>query len=314
MLEERVEPRLGAESGIAVTPEPAPATVALAAEALRIEPATHALAEPPIASEPPPAAAPREPFFKPGQLRRWLGMLMLSAAAAGVLYAIAANWDTLGPMLGRALRTGQQWLAKPGSKAILAAGALTAAVIFSTRHRKKKPESGAQSIENSYQMPEENGHFWRWTLVSLTLIGALFAQAAYIFRTEIAVLAPDARPVMEQACAVVGCTVPLPRRSDLVSIESSDLHPVPGKSDQLQLIATVRNRAFYRQDWPHLEVTLTDTRDKPVVRRVFAPAQYLPEDNKSATGFNSNQELQLDLTLQVEGAVAAGYRIYVFYP
>ena len=113
---------------------------------------------------------------------------------------------------------------------------------------------------------------------------------------------------------MVGCTVPLPRRSDLVSIESSDLHPVPGKSDQLQLIATVRNRAFYRQDWPHLEVTLTDTRDKPVVRRVFAPAQYLPEDNKSATGFNSNQELQLDLTLQVEGAVAAGYRIYVFYP
>jgi hypothetical protein len=206
-------------------------------------------------------------------------------------------------------------LARPAVQGVLVALVLTALVIFATRTPRKKPAtSDAKTVEALYQVPEESDHFWRWTFISLLLVGGFAAQLTYIFRTEIAILAPDARPAMERLCAALGCTVPLPRRSDLVSIESSDLHPVAGRNDQLQLIATVKNRAFYRQDWPHLEVTLTDTRDKPVVRRVFAPADYLPAEYKSAPGFNGNQELPLDLTLQVDGAAAAGYRLYVFYP
>jgi hypothetical protein len=240
------------------------------------------------------------------QTARWLGVALLMVAAAGGAYLFAANWTSVGPVLAGALRAGLLALSKPGVQALLFASVFAALVLRLTRRPKNTADKEAAS--------ERPGSFWGGALLSLVLMGGLVAQSAYFFRTEIATLAPVARPQMERACAWVGCTIPLPRRSDLVSIESSDLHPVQGRRDQLQLFASVRNRASYRQDWPHLEVTLTDTRDKPVVRRVFAPEEYLPEQHKSAPGFDSNQELQLELTLQVESAAAAGYRIYVFYP
>lgn len=304
-VQERQEPSFGPVPSVA-------ATAGVAVPEIRIEPGEHGVPSEPMAE---PPRAPRKPLFAPGQLRRVFGMLLLAVSVLSVVYLLIANWARIVPIGVQLWALGARLLAKPVVQALLLAVVLTALVFRTTRRPKKKPSTPeTQAVETLYEVPEEAGHFWRWTFVSLLLIGALVAQAVYAFRTEIAILAPDARPALERVCAAAGCTVPLPRRSDLVSIETSDLHPVPGRNDQLQLIATVKNRAFYRQDWPHLEVTLTDTRDKPVVRRVFAPAEYLPEESKSAPGFNGNQELQLDLTLQVDGAIAAGYRLYVFYP
>jgi predicted Zn finger-like uncharacterized protein len=155
---------------------------------------------------------------------------------------------------------------------------------------------------------------WPWLLGSLFPACLLAMQVAVHFRTELAVLAPEAKPVLAEFCEMVGCQLALPRKVDLIGIETSDLIPDKEKPDHLHLVATLRNRAPFAQVWPHLEVTLTDTNDRALLRRALAPAEYLPAKLSSAEGFPPNGEHIVQLALQATDIPAVGYRLYVFYP
>jgi predicted Zn finger-like uncharacterized protein len=155
---------------------------------------------------------------------------------------------------------------------------------------------------------------WPWVLATLLALTALAVQAAIHFRVDLAVRAPEARPALQLLCKYAGCDLPLPRQVELVAIESSDLHPDPASPGQLQLVATLKNRAGFAQAYPHLELTLTDTSDRALLRRALAPADYLPKDRPLAAGFAANGELAVALTLAVNDLAPVGYRLYVFYP
>ena len=153
---------------------------------------------------------------------------------------------------------------------------------------------------------------WPWTIASLLALGVLIAQLMVAFRVELAVKYPAVRPTLEMLCEQVHCVIELPSNPELVSIEASDLHP--GKKGGLELIATLRNRAPNAQAWPNLELTLTDGADKPIVRKIILPAQYLPASLTEANGFEANGELAVQLQLDPGNLPAAGYRLYLFYP
>lgn len=155
---------------------------------------------------------------------------------------------------------------------------------------------------------------WPWVLGTLIALSALAVQAAIHFRVELAVLAPETRPALRMLCDYAGCDLPLPRKVELVAIESSDLHPDPANPAQLQLVATIKNRAGFAQEFPHLELTLTDTADKALLRRALAPTDYLPKDKPASAGFAGSSELAVSLTLAVKDVAPVGYRLYVFYP
>lgn len=158
---------------------------------------------------------------------------------------------------------------------------------------------------------------WPWVLGTLIALLSLAVQATYHYRVELALWLPEAKPALLAACAMAGCDLPLPRKVELIAIESSDLHPDPANAAQLQLVATLRNRAPYVQEYPHLELTLTDTADKALLRRVLAPADYLPRPTNAqsaAPGFAANNDLALVLTLEVKDLAPVGYRLYVFHP
>ena len=155
---------------------------------------------------------------------------------------------------------------------------------------------------------------WLWGVgIGFLLLGAV-VQGAYVFRTELAMNYPDLRPQFVEWCNSLGCDMPLPRKSDLIGIEASELRPSPQGRNLLQLVATLRNRAGFLQAYPHLELTLTDTDDKPLARRVFSPREFLPAKADGAAGFPAGGDLALSLTLDTSSLSAAGYRIYVFYP
>lgn len=142
----------------------------------------------------------------------------------------------------------------------------------------------------------------------------LLLQCAYFFRAEIAASWPGTRPVLEAACAPFGCDVPLPRLSDRLTIEASDLQALdPNRPSRVVLSATIRNRASLTQAWPMLELTLTDTRDQVAARKVFAPEEYLDAGNGDR-GIAGNAEAGIRLRLDTGDIVAAGYRIYLFHP
>jgi hypothetical protein len=99
-----------------------------------------------------------------------------------------------------------------------------------------------------------------------------------------------------------------------MSIESSSLEADPGNAAQITVNALLRNRASYPLAYPDLELTLNDRQDKPVARRTFKPADYLPPLENEQTGLQPDHELSLKLLLDTTDLNPNGYRLVVLYP
>ena len=107
--------------------------------------------------------------------------------------------------------------------------------------------------------------------------------------------------------------MPLPQNTDLISIESSDLEADPAHENQITMHALLRNRAAYAQAFPNLELTLNDNEDKPLARRTFRPADYLPPQESMQAGLLPNHELSIKLHLNTASLKPFGYRLAFFY-
>ena len=152
-----------------------------------------------------------------------------------------------------------------------------------------------------------------WAAGATLLALMLLAQGVLVFRNQIVQSSPHMRPLMESLCAGIGCDLPLPRDATLIAIESSDIQPDASREAFFTLHVTLRNRAEFAQAHPHLEVTLTDARDKPLVRRVLEPAQWLPADAPK-DAFPAHREIAAQVAFEAPLVAAAGYRVWVFYP
>jgi len=155
-----------------------------------------------------------------------------------------------------------------------------------------------------------------WALGALLALAALAAQAVLYLRTEIAVLLPESRPYLLVACAALGCELRLPRRPKQMAIESSDLQADGRRENVIVLNAVLRNQAQFAQEYPALELTLTDERDEAVARRVLLPADYLagPAAARLAQGIGPGADAALRLYIDTSGLRAIGYRLYLFFP
>lgn len=155
-----------------------------------------------------------------------------------------------------------------------------------------------------------------WVLAGLLLAFALALQVVYQYRGDIAILVPEARPLLADACAMAGCELPLPRLEKLVSIEDSDLQADTTNPTVMVLSAVLRNRAPFAQSYPAIELSLTDDRNETVARRVLGPEEYLArvpgKDPKE--GFAATTELPLKVFIDAGAVKATGYRLYLFYP
>lgn len=158
--------------------------------------------------------------------------------------------------------------------------------------------------------PAASRRLLAFTLLLLCL--ALVVQLLFHYRDPLARSAPALRPALELLSEAAGTTIPLPRDVELVGIEASDLQVDARRGKLLTLQATLRNRAPYAQAWPLLELSLTDTGDNAIVRRIFQPAEYLPDGAEPA--FAAGTDVALRLWIDAGGTEAAGYRLYVFYP
>ena len=182
-------------------------------------------------------------------------------------------------------------------------------------------ESGAASGTNAFDFgpiaaadPASRARRWPWLLGALVLLLVLLAQAAYHYRSAIIVLFPEAKPYAAALCETLGCDLPLPRRIELISIEASDLQADTTNPNIMVLSATLKNRAIFDQQLPLLELTLTDTRDQPLVRRVLAPQDYIGKAANTQAGFAANTEIAIKVFIEGSQVKATGYRLYLFYP
>jgi hypothetical protein len=150
---------------------------------------------------------------------------------------------------------------------------------------------------------------------AILLAALVLAQLAVAFRAELLAKSPHARPALEGLCKVFRCTVDWPSRGDLLAVVGSELQALPGGT--FELTAVVRNRGNTTLALPAIELTLSDTLNRTVARRVFQPADYLAGDRHPQTHLRAGLEAGADLTVRIafeaDGVNAAGFVVYPFY-
>ena len=77
--------------------------------------------------------------------------------------------------------------------------------------------------------------------------------------------------------------------------------------------ALLRNRADYGVQWPSMQLTLTDSANRVLVRKVLGPDDYLRE-SRGGEGLPPRAEWPVRLALEANDLQPAGYSVILFYP
>ncbi|MDB5936896.1 MAG: hypothetical protein JWQ01_4240 [Massilia sp.] len=176
------------------------------------------------------------------------------------------------------------------------------------------PASEEPEFVRRVRLKEETGRTRRIAMAAACalLLVALAAQVMSTFRNVLAARFPETKPVLSATCAVFGCKVELPAQIDTLSVETGELQSLGANAFSYSTL--LRNPGSLAQAWPHIELALTDANDKPLVRRVFTPGQYLPQGVAAAKGFGPRTEQPVKLFFELNQVKASGYHIAIFYP
>ena len=201
-----------------------------------------------------------------------------------------------------------------------------------------EPADGAEPDESpdvSFVRDARRKAFWKkpWVrgslaLLSLGLLAALLMQWVLQQRDSLAALEPRLLPLLQTLCSHLQCEIRPPRHIESLVIDSSSFNRIG--PDAYRLSFTLKNTGSIALEMPALEVTLTDTQDQAVLRRVLLPAQF----GASTTTLAARSELTGAVSMKVSGdgnralspsssppssepsapLRVAGYRILTFYP
>ena len=178
--------------------------------------------------------------------------------------------------------------------------------------RAARPAFEPEIVLEGPEPPEPPSRWWSVGVVALAAV--LAGMAAYTWRAPLAQHYPALRPGLEAACVHLRCTVPWSRQHALLKLEESELLEVPGRPGEIALGARIRNLATVSQEYPHLELTLTDLTGQAAARRVLRPTDYLGRPLAAGEVLPPGVEVALQLRLATPNIRATGYELLLFYP
>jgi predicted Zn finger-like uncharacterized protein len=162
---------------------------------------------------------------------------------------------------------------------------------------------------------DRSGVVWKTVgaVVALVLLITLIAQLAWWQREAVMVYWPDSQSLFVKACEQMGCVVGLPRDIDGLQIENSGLRQVDG-AHKLELKLSLHNRLDVALAYPALELTLLDDKNNVAIRRVLWPQDYARPGTTISAGIAPRSTQPVNVRLDTGDAVAANYRVQIFYP
>ncbi|MDM0081774.1 zinc-ribbon and DUF3426 domain-containing protein [Variovorax sp. J31P179] len=162
---------------------------------------------------------------------------------------------------------------------------------------------------------------WRRPAVRRSLVVAavlaallLLAQVLHQERDLIAARQPALRPLLDGLCRVTGCTLTALRQINDIKIDGASFAR-DKEGDGFHLGFTVRNSATLPLAMPAVELSLLDTQERAVVRRVL-----MPSDFGAPAVLPAHAERSASLALRLSGDEAAsmppvaGFRLEALYP
>jgi predicted Zn finger-like uncharacterized protein len=253
------------------------------------------------------------------------GSIEIDALPAALTAAIAAPQypPRIDPIF-----TGDAYGFRPDSPGADEAVGLGAAAPEEARLAAEAPESPEVAAGVSFVRDAQRRAFWQTPLVRVglgllfaLLLAALALQWVVRQKDVLAAQEPRLAPLLQALCRPLGCEIRPPRRIGSVLIDSANFSKTG--PDAYRLTFVLKNTGAAALEIPALEVTLTDSQDQALVRRVLMPAQFAA----GQVALSARSELAGTLSLKVaaDGAQAAavstagalpvaGYRLLAFYP
>lgn len=195
------------------------------------------------------------------------------------------------------------------------------------------PEADIESVSSSVQQPKISPSFvrqaqrakrWRspWAsalllCTALVLVLAGVVQLARHERDRLATAQPTLRPALQTLCSYTACSIGPLKQIESVVIDASGFNKMrsDGKSELYKITVSLKNTHVLPVALPHIELTLNDSQDQALMRRVLNPADLGATQLviAPASEFSGSGTLQID-SQQLSGARVAGYRVLAFYP
>ena len=155
---------------------------------------------------------------------------------------------------------------------------------------------------------------WLWLLAVLAVL-LLGVQVLRHERDGIVARQPNLRPAFAALCRVTGCELTALRQIGDIVIEGAAFAREKTANNDYRLSFTLRNGAAVPLAMPAVELSLLDTQERAVVRRVLMAADY---GAPAVLAARSDQAASLPLSLSATEAATlppiAGYRVEAFYP
>ena len=176
------------------------------------------------------------------------------------------------------------------------------------------PASATQNRPPSAPQPDATGltavrprrRTLAWVLACLALCIGLAAQLAWWERASL-IRSASARTLLEQACAHLGCRVPLPHLPRELVILDRSLEPCPGPPDVLQLRIELLNQAPTAQAFPVVQLELYDMREQMTAVGRFTPDAYRHEESPQGLESQARGTVALDVIAPADEP--SGFRI-----
>lgn len=185
-----------------------------------------------------------------------------------------------------------------------------AATVNPTAEKEAAPEA-VLNLDGVNKKPRQ--HSFLSILISLLLLLVFIGLSVYFLRGKIASEYPQLKPALERVCKKLNCTIDLPKNLGLISIGNSDMQEDDDYQAVINLSSSLQNNATYSQAYPNIELTLTDSDDTPVIKKLIKPKDYLVSKKKLAQGLAPHEIANIKIALRVDEASVASYRILLLY-
>ena len=163
------------------------------------------------------------------------------------------------------------------------------------------------------KLPTNKFKPWLWLIAVAAALLIVIAQTLYFLRNQIAINYPQFKPVLTHACQLLNCKIALPKKIEFIVIDDSDMQEDAERSGLVYFSTSLMNTGSHTVAFPDLELTLTDTDEKPVLRRLFKPGEYLHKQLSAEQGFKAGMEIKVKLAITTSGMAVSGYRVFVTY-
>ncbi|MCX7514476.1 zinc-ribbon and DUF3426 domain-containing protein [Frateuria sp. STR12] len=154
--------------------------------------------------------------------------------------------------------------------------------------------------------PRQRARRWPWVLTCALLTLLLAAQVAWAKR-DLLVADPAIGTWLRQACASLGCKLPLVRDVHRLHLVARDVQAHPSVPGALMISATVRNDAPFAQPYPVVTMILSDADGHRVAMRRLHPTDYLDDNAALRAGLAPGASAALLIEVADPGTRAVAF-------